>query len=140
MQDSIGDRTLNLGFRPTGIPLPEARRQQRAHAAIHPLRLTQPLLRTHGAQGRKLAFMCLAIRRRWLRGGHEPTLKENPSNPSMHARNLIRFARVVAARMQSRSGDDTIVEISSIDRACRATQVGSRESHLDFRYRLRCRQ
>jgi hypothetical protein len=53
------------------MPQPKSRRQQRTHAAIHPLRLTEPLLRAHGAQNGNLAFVGLAIRRGQFRGGHE---------------------------------------------------------------------
>jgi hypothetical protein len=71
MKNCIGDSTLNFDFGPAGVPVPKPRGEQRAHAAIHPLRLTQPLLRAHGAQDRKLAFLRLAVRRSWLRGRHE---------------------------------------------------------------------
>jgi len=74
------------------MPLTKSRRQQRAHAAIHPLCLAHAFLRAHRAQDRKLAFVGLAIKRWRFRRGHERTLRFKPSIPSKHVGEVRGFA------------------------------------------------
>jgi hypothetical protein len=70
MEDAIGYGLPNLFVGPRGITVAKTNSHQRAHAAIHPERLLEALLRSHGSVNSHLLPVGFALMVRFGNCGH----------------------------------------------------------------------